>query len=106
MPHITEEIYQDYFVNFEKTTSIHNTVLGKISFEPTENIIELGDAVCDIVSAVRRYKSENGMSIKDELENITVSGYPNGIKDVEYDIKAVCHINNITYVDGEKSVNI
>ena len=38
MPHITEEIYQDYFKQFEKTASIHITELKKIDLENDDKI--------------------------------------------------------------------
>lgn len=108
MPHITEEIYQDYFVNFEKTPSIHNTILGKIKMcekcDDTckQNLIKNGDLVCEIVSNIRGYKSENKVSLKTVVKNLEItSNSTEFIKSCEYDIKAVGSVENITYQSGE-----
>ncbi len=106
LPHITEEIYQSYFRKFENVASIHNTEISPIEIKTPENIIENGDSVCEIVSSVRRYKSENNLSLKEEVERLTVQGYSDFIKRVEYDIKAVGNIKEIVYLDGDKFVGI
>mgnify|MGYP005771989391 FL=1 len=106
LPHITEEIYQAYFRAFEKKVSIHNTELAEISVKTPENIIENGDAVCEIVSALRRYKSENNLSLKEEVERLTLQGYGDFIKRVEYDVKAVGNVREIVYTAGDKFVGI
>ena len=42
MPHITEEIYQNYFRQFEKTKSIHLCLLKEIELEKDETILANG----------------------------------------------------------------
>ena len=107
MPHITEEIYQDYFVKFEKVKSIHLTTLSKINIEDEDKIIENGDLVIDIVSKVRQFKSENKLSLKTELTNIEiVNDDLDFIKDCEMDIKAVSSAKEIIYKTGEFAVNV
>ena len=107
MPHITEEIYQDYFVKFEKVKSIHLTTLSKINIEDEDKIIENGDLVIDIVSKVRQFKSENKLSLKTELTNIEiVNDDLDFIKDCEMDIKAVSSAKEIIYNTGEFAVNV
>lgn len=106
MPHITEEIYQDYFIKFEKTESIHLTILSPIEIEEEKDLIKNGDLIVDIVSRIRTYKSENKVSLKTEIENITISN-PNleFIKDCEQDIKAVASVKNINYTVGDYNIN-
>ena len=106
LPHITEEIYKDYFETFEGKISIHNTEIKQIDLQTSSNIIENGDLVCEIVSAIRRYKSENNVSLKEQIENLTLTGYPEFIKSVEYDIKAVGNVKNFEYKNGEKNIEI
>lgn len=106
LPHITEEIYQSYFRNFENKVSIHNTELAEIDIKTPENIIENGDAVCEIVAQIRRYKSENNLSLKEEVERLTVQGYGDFIKRVEYDIKAVGNVKEIVCTAGDRFVGI
>ncbi len=107
MPHITEEIYQDYFRQFEKETSIHTTVLSPIDLDEEEGIIENGDKVFDIVSRVRSFKSENKISLKTEIEDITISDEDTDfVKACEADIKAVTSTRGIKYKKGEFGVEI
>lgn len=106
MPHITEEIYQDYFVKFEKESSIHSLVLGKIMCESDEKILVGGDEVCEIVSEIRKFKSENNLSLKEEVKLLEVSGYSDFAPLVDYDIKAVGNVKEIKFASGEKSVKV
>lgn len=106
MPHITEEIYQDYFVKFEKEKSIHSLILGKIICDTDEKILMGGDEVCEIVSEIRKYKSENNLSLKEEVKLLEVSGYSDFARLVDYDIKAVGNVKEIKFASGEKCVKV
>ncbi len=106
LPHITEEIYQSYFKKFDKEISIHQCKLSPIEIKTPQNIAVSGDEVCEIVSQIRRYKSENNLSLKEEVSELTVQGYSDFIKRVEYDIKAVGNVKEIIYRDGDKFVGI
>ena len=107
MPHITEEIYQDYFRKFEGEKSIHLTVLKPIDIEAEENIIQNGDEVLDIVSKVRQFKSENKLSLKTEIADMTIQSQKLAfIKSCESDIKAVTSVREIKFEEGDFSVAI
>ena len=108
LPHVTEEIYQDFFVKFENAHSIHLTTLAQIdSINIDSDIISLGDDVVEIVSAIRRYKSENSLSLKEEIQSINLSLYPDQIREFESDIKAVGSVLNITYNNStQKDITI
>ena len=107
MPHIVEEIYQDYFKQFEKVESIHLCVLKKIEVENEENILANGDLVVDIVGRIRQFKSLNQLSMKTEIESITITNPElKFIRDCEYDIKAVTSVRKINYNNGEFDVEI
>ena len=105
MPHITEEIYQDYFKQFEKTESIHLCELKKISLAEDLSIIPNGDIVVDIVAKVRQFKSLNQLSMKTEIESIEIKNPElEFIKSCEADIKAVTSVRSINYTTGEFDV--
>ena len=109
LPHVTEEIYQDFFAKYENEKSIHLTQIKEIILkqELPENIISLGDDVIQIVGEVRRYKSENNLSLKEPIQKIVLNGYDNQIKDFETDIKAVGTIEQIEYQNSnEKNIFI
>ncbi len=107
MPHITEEIYQEYFRQFEKTESIHLRVLQPIELDQVENILANGDLVVDIVGKVRQFKSENKLSLKTKLESIKITS-PNldFISASADDIKAVGSILDLELEKGEFKVEI
>ena len=100
MPHVTEEIWQKSFVEFDTVPSIHSTMLEFFEISD-EEIVRLGDNLSEIVSAVRRYKTENGYSQKEELETLEVLGYK-GTEIFEGDIKAVGTIKNIIFTSSEE----
>ena len=107
MPYITEEIYQNYFRKFEKEISIHLTTLSKIDVENEQNIIQNGDMVVDIVSKVRAFKGENKLSMKTEIDQMTITAQNlDFLKDCESDIKAVCSVRNINFAKGSFSIEI
>ncbi len=106
MPHITEEIYMDAFSREDNAKSIHTTLYTDCSKFSNEND-EIGDMVCDIVSAIRTEKSKQNVSLKHEVETLTICGYDEKIKEAEKDIVAVGSIKNIVYKPApEKSVEI
>ncbi len=107
MPHIAEEIYQNYFRNFEKEKSIHLTTLSPIKLSENKTIIANGDEVVDIVARVRQFKSENKLSLKTEIEEIKITAENlDFIKACEQDLKAVCAIKNVEYNLGKFDVAI
>ena len=106
MPHITEEIYQSYFVNFEGAKSIHLTLIEKINFADNQEIIKAGDEVVEIVSKIRAFKSENNLSLKEELTDVKIIGYSKIVETVDYDIKAVSSILSLQFEEGEKQIII
>ncbi len=107
MPHITEEIYQLYFQDKENQTSIHLSAWPTINPQLIDEHIELkGDLGIDIIAAVRKYKSEQQVSLKEELSQlILVSGeaisdqteFVEMIKSIEEDLKAVLKVKQIVF---------
>ena len=75
IPHVTEEIYQSYFNNIEKTVSIHlSSILEYGSrFKIDDDLIKKGDIVIDIISETRKFKSENNISLRTPIETLSLS---------------------------------
>ncbi len=107
LPHITEEIYQNTYLQNEKIISIHKFELSSILTNETDSIIKNGDLVVDIVSKIRQFKSENKLSLKTEIDNVTITA-PNldFIRQCEADIKAVTSVHELKYENGELDVKI
>lgn len=67
MPHITEEIYQDYFKEVKKQDSVHITsypsekIFKDIPLEKT--IMQEAEKLLEVVETVRKFKSERQISM-------------------------------------------
>ncbi len=73
LPHITEEIYQLYFAKIEGKKSIHISQWPIASENYIDEDAELsGDLLVDVVSAVRKFKSERNLSLRTELDSIAI----------------------------------
>ncbi|MBR9690703.1 valine--tRNA ligase, partial [Candidatus Woesearchaeota archaeon] len=73
MPFITEEIYHLYFAKKEGEKSIHNSSWPKFDKTMVDgNAQNAGDIAVDIVAAVRKYKSDNQLSLKEEIKKLTI----------------------------------
>jgi len=102
MPHLTEEIYMDYFANLEKQKSIHSAGYLDLGLNVDENLISAGDEVMKIVEGIRKFKSENQVSLKTFIESLKItSNQIDFIKSCEGDIKAVGSINNLEFNKGD-----
>jgi len=107
LPHITEEIYMDYFAEKETSKSIHTSQYLSLGEDINYNVIKNGNVVVNIISQVRQFKSENKASLKAEIEEITVtSNLTEFLKLAETDILATCSIRKIYYATGEFDLKI
>ena len=103
-PHITEEIYQSYFAGIEGFKSIHISRIDAFDYEVDDKLIKNGDLVVEIISSVRKFKSENNLSLKTELNSISIGCEPDTIvflKTVENDVKATCTCQTINYFESK-----
>lgn len=104
IPHVTEEIYQGYFVNYEGNISIHSSLIEPISVakEFTEEEYQIGKIAIKIISELRRYKSENNLSLKAEIASVEVILQNElNLGDSLEDIKATCSCKEIIITNGE-----
>jgi len=105
-PHITEEIYQDYFAEKEGVKSIHITEFEDLSAYTDETLLEKAEAVKEVIAQVRKYKSENNLSLKTEIETLTIKTSKTEIefaKTVIGDIKTTCNAKNIEFVEADET---
>jgi valyl-tRNA synthetase len=105
IPHVTEEIYQGYYAEREGVISIHKTQIAPIAVnnEFTEAEYTLGKTAVRVIAELRRYKSENNVSLKTELENVKIT-LPGDMDlgDALGDIQATCVCKNITIENGDE----
>ena len=95
-PFITEELFQDYFKNQEKEKSIHQTLIPKINLRLLNPKIKKEiDEVMDVISSIRKYKSEKGWSLKKEISEFSVRTKNKKIKKYSELLKTVMNIKSI-----------
>lgn len=107
MPHITEELYKDsVFEKKEEKLSIHLTSWPKLEEATIDVEAEtIGDEACKVVEAVRKFKSENKLSLKEELSKVTVTTKV-ALDKVSQDLKGVAKAKELVIVEGEFAVEI
>lgn len=107
-PFITEEIYQLFFKETQKTSSIHVTAWPEPETSlQNESANQAGDLAIQIISAVRKYKSENKLSLKEEITTLTISakGAKELLTPLLDDLKAVCKAKEILFV-GQTPIEV
>ncbi len=66
IPHITEYLYQTYFVNFESEPSLH--IRTWPSNRPVDEVLyQFGEEIKVSIAEARRYKSEHSLSMKSPM---------------------------------------
>ena len=98
MPHVTEEIYMNFFEKHEKLPSVHLNMLSEVEGSD-ESVLKLGNDIVEVISNIRKHKSESNVSLKTEIPKVTI--YTPDVefaKKVEYDLKATCNCLEINYV--------
>lgn len=75
LPHITEEIYQDYFRQYFDEISIHISSFPKetIHFWNEDEMFLQFAWIKDLIESVRRYKTEKQISLWAELSKIVIT---------------------------------
>ncbi len=109
IPFITEEIYQQMFSAWEGERSIHESNWPNLSLvdETAENI---GESVKNIVAEVRKWKSDQGIPLNQEIGELRIVTPEPSIKECEEDIAETLRAHSITLIDEreieEKAVEV
>ena len=99
VPHMTEFIYQDAFKDKEGIESLHLN-FWKVDGEDDAESLEFGELVKDAVSEVRKYKSENNISMKADIDSMTIKTPEKFKEDFDKtlgDIVACCHAQKVEF---------
>ncbi len=82
IPHITEEIYQKFYKQFEKDDSIHISDWPEPVLVDKEKEIA-GESVKEYISQVRSWKSEQGIALNAPIESSATYSTANTINSIE-----------------------
>lgn len=95
LPHVTERIYQELFAPMEGEGSIHSASWPLANEASLDDAAELaGNALMEIATAVRRYKSEQNLSLGTELGRLQVEVHEPALADLLQE--AAADISSIT----------
>lgn len=100
VPHITEYIYQEFFKQKEGIISVHKFYWENVTSVDSE-IIMFGEELKNIIAKARKYKSENALSMKAEIEEVVIKSdirFVEMLKQTIPDIKACCRAKEIRIV--------
>ena len=102
-PHITEEIYSLYFKKKERVESIHINEWPKpLKITADE---KPGNIAVEIISAVRKFKAQNQLSLKAEISKLTVEYKDEkSLKPFLEDIKASTHAEEIVFGKADNEI--
>lgn len=102
MPHITEAVYQLYFAEKEKCKSIHISKWPEFEEEYHKDVesMDRGDMIVDIISIVRKKKSEANKSLKEDVKKLVIE-CKDDLSEAEEDVKATTRAKEIEYGKGE-----
>jgi len=96
MPYITEELYQLYFKKHEKDKSIHISSWPKAE-KRFDKIGEAGDKAIEIITDVRKVKSQKGKSLKAPVVLTLEKKDKKMLEPFLEDLKAVASAKEIKY---------
>jgi len=104
-PYITEEIYHLYFAAYEKEKSIH--ILNYPEYDESledEKALKIGDDFVAILSAVRKFKSNKGLSLNTPVKELVIETEHN-LDSVKEDLMAAAKAEKISSGKGDIEVN-
>ena len=97
IPHETEYIYQSYFRQYEQDLSLHQSLWQKAE-SLDDSLLAFGLSVKECIATVRKYKSENNLSMRAQMESFTITTKKqcaDYFHQEEKDIKACCNISQL-----------
>jgi valyl-tRNA synthetase len=92
LPHITEEVWNQMYAG----KSIHTTSWPENSGEDAD--LEAGKNAMQVISALRKYKSDKQMSLNEEIEHVQVFGNVSGMENA---IQGVMHVQDLEELEEE-----
>lgn len=109
LPHITEYLYQHIFIKTYKTPSIHLTQL-QAARTINSDIEQQMNIILNVIGHVRKLKTNAQLSLKVELQTLTVSGLSSEqiqvVQDNQNIIKGVCKIKNLKTTDKQEQTSL
>ena len=96
LPHVTEEIWQAAYADGSDAASLHATDWPAATGETAD--LDAGETALAVISALRGYKTDNGLPLNADLSSVTVYGNVAGFEGA---IADVMHVGEVTAADGD-----
>lgn len=100
VPHITDYIYGEFFKQHEKEVSIHLLRWQKCG-NTDKSILLFGEEIKNGISGMRKFKSENNLSMRAEMDELIVEHSPqflDWIEQSEKDLKYCANAKKVTFI--------
>ncbi len=95
-PFTTEEIYSIMFASKEGKKSIHETELQSIEIFD-EGLLKKGKVAMELVAFVRKYKTQNGIKMREEIEKLGVPFSEEEVKPFLEDLQKALHVKSFVF---------
>ena len=106
VPYITEQVYQNFYKDFESEISVHKTSWPKVNTNfMNQEIVDNGNLFVEVVKQARKFKAEKQISMKEELSQIKISCSNDTKEFIEnsiVDLKNVTSAQEIIFEISEK----
>ncbi|RQH01938.1 valine--tRNA ligase [Natrarchaeobius oligotrophus] len=102
LPHVTEEIWQALYADGQPRDALESIHTRDWPVpRGYEADLEAGETAMEVISALRRYKSENQLPLNEALESVSVYGSVEGFEDA---IQNVMHVRTLEVLEEEPEV--
>ncbi|MFW9881515.1 MAG: class I tRNA ligase family protein, partial [Candidatus Thorarchaeota archaeon] len=71
LPHITEEVYQQFYLDLEGCKSVHQSNWPKIEFKDDQGEAN-GEIIKNVIRQIRHWKSEQGIPLNSDLNYVGI----------------------------------
>jgi valyl-tRNA synthetase len=71
LPHITEEVYQRFYIGLDRCKSVHQSNWPKTEFKDDQGEAN-GEIIKDVIRQIRHWKSEHGIPLNSDLNYVGI----------------------------------
>ncbi|MFH0969075.1 MAG: valine--tRNA ligase [Patescibacteria group bacterium] len=103
LPHVSEEIYQQFFISSDNSISIHISAWPKENKEfESKNYLENGKIILETIAEIRRIKAEKGIKLGESFKKLAIGTESEFVKKISSDLKNLSHAEEIGLIDSKK----
>ena len=106
LPHISEEIYQNYFKKYKEKVSIHEQEYPELNSEQDLlNIDKNVNKLFECITLIRKYKTENSIKYSQDSSELIVYWNSEDIEqlsDFSNELKSISRSKQVIFIDSDK----